>query len=175
MKTDNIDNVGRHAWEVSGLGIAPFRFAGFEHKIFKAHPDAPAQPGGTCSICGAAISNICWVKSADGRTFMTGPDCVRKAGEDGLLKAYTQSPEVRKAKRDARHAREAIKAQELRALIDEHAAWLSGQPHPYGYHDRQTGRALTLLDSYEWMFNACGGSGKVKLLRGLRRLLEERG
>jgi hypothetical protein len=174
-KTGNQENIGRHVFEVAGLGVAPFRFTGYTAKTYQACPGAPVQPGGTCDYCGAAIVNCCSVKDSQGKFFVVGPDCIAKVGDAGLLEAYKRSPEHRKQQRSQRHALEQRKADELVELLAEHAEWLRSQPHPSGFVDRKTGQPLTLADYYSWMFDACGASGKCRLLVGLKRRLTEAG
>lgn len=96
-----------HAFERAGLGLAPFRFVGLEHRTYKASPDAPTQPGGSCDFCGTGISFFCWIKSADGKTFKVGQDCVRRV-DDKPLSAEILA--ARKAERAAIRAELRAKA-----------------------------------------------------------------
>ena len=75
-----------HKFESAGLGKAPFRFIGYEHKTYQAHPSAPVQVGGSCDYCGQGISNMYHVKSADGNRFKVGSDCIAKVDDKGLQK-----------------------------------------------------------------------------------------
>jgi hypothetical protein len=84
-----------HPFEAAGLGLAPFRFVGMEHKTFQACPGAPIQVGGSCDYCSTGISYFCWIESADGRRFKVGSDCVAKV--DPALAAS-----VKRADADAR-------------------------------------------------------------------------
>lgn len=72
-----------HPFERNGLGIAPFRFAGFEEKVL-VHPGANGyvQPAGTCDYCGQGIRYCCHIASSDGKRFIVGQDCVRKLNRE---------------------------------------------------------------------------------------------
>lgn len=170
-KTDNEANVGRHAFEVAGLGVAPFRYVGTFRKVFVAHPGAPALPGSTCDYCGNCIMNECWVADVNGKRFKVGCDCIAKVGDRGLLKAYKSSPEVRKANREAKARLDADKASKAMKLFEEHKSALAELAHPYGLVDRVTGRKLTMADYYEYLFNHAGPSRRAGLLKAIPRVL----
>ena len=164
MKTENASEVGMHVFERAGLGKAPFRFAGFYVSTYQACADAPVQPGTSCDYCGAGLTNVCSVKSADGKQFKVGCDCVAKVGDAGLLKAFKSSPEYRKVQREKRQALAARKAAEVRGWMTEPetAEMLASQPHPKGFRDRETDRPLTLLDWMDWMMANSGDAGRAR-------------
>lgn len=166
-KTDDAADVGKHRFEVAGLGLAPFRFVGFSVNVI-THPDGSTQSGGSCDYCGAGIANECQVLSADGKRFKVGCDCIAKVGDEGLLQAFKTSPAVRDHKRKLAAAKAAREFTELSALIDAAAPVLSTLPHPRGFVDRSTGKPLTRLDYVKWYLKACGASGRGKWLRGLK-------
>jgi hypothetical protein len=99
-----------HAFEKAGLGLAPFRYAGMEEKVYVAFPGAPAQPAGTCDYCGNGIKYCCHVKSADGKEFIVGTDCIEKvhsplnvaSAMGGITEMQKDKKRIEKAKRDAR-------------------------------------------------------------------------
>jgi len=165
MKTENEAQVGMHCFEAAGLGKAPFRFAGFYVSTYVACQGAPVQPGTTCDYCGAALMNVCAVKSADGKRFKVGCDCVRKVGDGGLMKAYKRSPEYRAAQREKRRDLANRKREEVRGWMTEPDTreMLASQPHPQGFKDRETDRPLSLLDWMDWMMANSGDAGQARV------------
>lgn len=170
MKTDIQANVGKHAFEIAGLGLAPFRFVGVGVNQI-TYPNGTTKPGGSCDYCGTAIANECRVKSSDGRLFKVGCDCIAKVGDSGLLKAYKSSPEFRAKSRAARQAKAKAVFTELANLIAANRDALRALSHPGGYVDRKTGVPLTANDWADWMFNNCGDSGRAYTLRAMKKLL----
>lgn len=167
MKTDTQANVGKHAFEVAGLGAGPFRFVGMRENAIQ-HADGTSQAGGTCDYCGTGIRFECCIRSADGKMSVVGTDCINKVGDAGLLKAYKTSAEFRTHQAKLRHARAQRIAAECRELIAKHADALRAQPHPRGFTNRETGVPLTHLDYVEYMFNACGAAGTARLTKWLK-------
>jgi hypothetical protein len=62
-----------HPFELKGLGCAPFSFDHFENGT-----------GVVCRVCGHSLKNVYYVKSADGRLFPVGADCIRKTVDFNL-------------------------------------------------------------------------------------------
>jgi hypothetical protein len=108
-----------HPFERAGLGVAPFRFAGYRYFVgpivstdpatgIRTEIGAPGQPMGTCKYCGAGIANVCTIADAN------GPECVAKLAHDsnvasGILNEVDRA--VRLAENDrARERREAKSA-----------------------------------------------------------------
>lgn len=168
MKTDNAAQVGMHVFEAAGLGKAPFRFAGYSENWFVI-PGVMRKPGGSCDFCGASIAGEFSVRSADGKTFKVGCDCIMKAGEAGILKAYKSSPEYRAAQRAKAAAKGAADRAFVTEWINANADALKSQPHPYGYVDRKTGQPLTRWDSLQWSLGHYGASGLASLARGIKK------
>lgn len=108
-----------HPFEKAGLGKAPFRFIGMEHRTHRACPGAPLQPGGSCDYCGTGISYFCWIDDAQGKRFKVGSDCVRKTGDqklkEDIAQAKRNTPEAIEARDRKRAAK--IQAQEEKARI----------------------------------------------------------
>ena len=77
MKTDNLENVGKHKFELAGLGLAPFRFIGANEKRI-TYPDGSSKAGSSCDYCATGIALECWVESADGKRFKVGCNCIEK-------------------------------------------------------------------------------------------------
>jgi len=171
MKTDDAAIVGQHKFEVAGLGKAPFRFVGVSEKVFQACPGAPVKPGGTCDYCGAGIRDCFHVRSADGKEFVVGCDCINKVGDAGLIKAYKTSPEFRKLQAEKRKAKAVAVRQAIDDLIASSAGKLAAIPHPSGFSDRKTGQPLTALDWAQWMQRNCGAAGRARLIKQLKAML----
>lgn len=169
-KTDNVALVGTHKFEAAGLGRAPFRFEGTTEKVF-VNGDGTTRAGGSCDYCGTSIRTEFWLKSSDGRNFKVGCDCIAKAGDTGVLRAYKSSPEYRRKMAEKRADKARSVTLQLQALMAEKANEWATQPHPAGFVDRQTGKPLTRLDYVRWMFDHCGAAGRASLLRGLRKTL----
>jgi hypothetical protein len=171
VKTDNPAEVGQHVFERAGLGLAPFRFVGFSTMIFRACPDAPPQPGTSCDYCGTGIMYVCRIKSADGKLFKVGCDCVNKTGEAGLIKAYKQSAEYRQHQRELRHAKDKIKSIELDGILarPEVKTSLSSKPHPNEYF---AGKGKTYWDYIQYSLQCSGAAGRASWLKWLRERLD---
>ncbi len=170
-KTDNASLVGVHKFEAAGLGKAPFRFMGTSENVVTVGvgADAYTKAGGSCDYCGSGIRTEFHLKSADGKTFKVGCNCIEKAGDEGVLKAYKQSPEYRQKMREARSKKAAAVQVELMALIEAKRAQFATMPHPHGFTDRKTGAALTFMDQVQWMLDHCGAAGRASLLKGLKK------
>lgn len=154
-----------HVFERAGLGRAPFRVLGVERRVgpitlcdaqgrpTNVQVGSPGQPMGSCAYCGQGIAE-CWsIRSADGKVFTVGCDCVAKTGDGGLRKQG--NPHVRKLRNEAADARVAA-AFELLASPAVQAA-LAAQEAPRG-----RGTAL----SWILFVRDCGGrAGKVKAAR----------
>jgi hypothetical protein len=168
MKTENAADVGKHAFEIAGLGLAPFRFVGMSENVI-SYPDGTQQAGGSCDYCSTGIRFECVIVSKDGKRSKVGCNCIAKVGDAGLLKAYKTSPEFRAHARALRFK----KAEAVRiALIDFIAgnrSQLKAQPHSRGFVDRQTGAPLTRLDEINWQFDHCGAAGRASLLKSLTK------
>lgn len=172
MKTDTVANVGKHAFEVAGLGAAPFRFVGMSENYI-TYPDGTTQAGGCCDYCFTGIRYECHCVSSDGKRFKVGCDCIAKVGDEGLLKAYKNSPELRAHKRALAAAKDARVKLEISSLLAQHSEAFAAQPHSRGFVDRSTGKPMTRLDEINWCFDHCGASGRARNLKWLKRLVSE--
>lgn len=66
-----------------GARLQHFKIVGMDRRIYKAAPDAPSQPGGSCWHCGQAIVNCVLVKhSQTGHVETIGMDCAERVGLD---------------------------------------------------------------------------------------------
>ena len=173
IKTDNIAEVGKHKFEVAGLGLPPYRLTGMNENKYVACQGAPAQPGGTCDYCGNSIMFEFWCVSRDGKRFKVGCDCINRSGDEGLIRAYKQSPEMRRKNREARYRKDAVNNDKLGALLVDYKDKMASWPHPGGFKDRVTGLPLSYLDYFNWMRGHCGAAGKAALLRQTVKKLNE--
>jgi hypothetical protein len=145
MKTIGLDlaNVNTiHAFEVAGLGKAPYQFLGVSVKVGPLPlPDggmvgAPGQPMGSCKFCGTGIKYCFNLLSADGKEFYVGCECIKKSGDRGLLRVVsTFEKEQRRAKNEERKKKKIEQAknarQEMRELVERHRAALEALPHDF--------------------------------------------
>lgn len=119
-----------HAFEKAGLGKAPFKAIGFYESKFQAvpgDPNCPIQPGSSCDYCGNGIMNVYQVRSADGKTFKVGCDCVAKTG-DAALQMGTRA-EFRAFKREQRNAAwKAEQTAKVEQAAKESASMLASNP-----------------------------------------------
>lgn len=89
-----------HKWEAQGLGQAPFTCVGLyslpARSLAEYNPQAyqaelAQMPKGfdigTCAVCGMALTNNFLIRTGCGRQFSVGCDCVKKAGDAGLVDA----------------------------------------------------------------------------------------
>ena len=118
MTTTPVEMVSEHPFEAAGLGRAPFRCLGVfqlpSQALAGQNPEAynnalrmmPRGFGcGTCAFCGIGIMNNYLIRSADGRTFAVGCDCVAKTA-DGKLITKVEA-EQRRIERERRRAKAA--------------------------------------------------------------------
>lgn len=173
IKSDNIKEVGQHAFEVAGLGKAPFRCVGFEYRVGPIQLDngsqvgSPGQPMGTCDFCSNGIADCFVIKSSDNKRSIVGCNCVERTDDSGLIKGYKKRPEYREHKRKQRHAREQRKIDEIPSLIELHRESLVVMPHPVQYRSDQ---GHSFFDYAEWTMQNAGNSGKCKLHRELNKM-----
>ena len=70
-----------HTFEISGLGKAPFVVVQPKINAMEANLGRVWY----CEHCGTTIKNRHFIKSADGKIFTVGIDCLRKTGDQGLI------------------------------------------------------------------------------------------
>ena len=167
MKTDNAPQVGKHAFEIAGLGLAPFKFIGASENSI-TYPDGTTKAAGTCDYCGTGIRLECRIVSADKKQSVVGCNCVEKVGDTGILKAYKSSPEFRAHKRKLAQLKDAAVRKEIDLLLAECAPHFSAQPHPYGYINRSTKEPLTYLDYVKFGMGMSGMAGRKTWVKFLR-------
>lgn len=155
-----------HPFERAGFGHAPYKCTGHTRMVFRAVPDAPAQPGTCCDYCGTGIMDVYFVKSEDGVTFKVGCDCVWKVFRefDGTIppdfrqEVARVEAEKRDERRRIRHDRVMARVARVRTALDAAPALFANQPHPYEYHAKQ---GKTLRDYYEWVLAHGGDNGRI--------------
>jgi len=148
-----------HCFEKAGLGLAPFRYAGMVHQDIAYGERVlgsiggctlTTKPGSTCDYCGTAITNIFRVESADGRSFKVGCECIKKTGDEGLIRRV--QADVTKMERERRQARKLAKAAAEKAYCEDVLVRQMGSllslPHPHPYRASQ---GETLADWARWM------------------------
>jgi hypothetical protein len=167
-KTDNPAEVGTHVFERAGLGKAPFRFVGMSQNRIN-YPDGSSKAGGSCDYCGTGIEWEFGVKSADGRIFKVGCDCINKTGDKGIITAYKNSPEYRKHQRDLAAAKRMRNWEAFIALVNANRSILASFPHPYGFTDRETGKPMSALDYVDYQI----GSGRGESLGYVKKILAQ--
>ncbi len=169
VKSDNPTRIGQHVFAASGLGQAPFRVIGFERRVFRVAPDAPAQPAGSCQYCGTPIADCCLIRSADGRTFVVGTTCVDKTGDSGLIQAYRRTVEYRSHQRELRIAKDAHVVAEWEGL--------TADPVARGILDATMIQRWDGMGEESWLAYAtrvwgwCGMAGHARYLRQAKKII----
>lgn len=167
-----------HPFESAGLGKAPFRYVGVEHKVGPVmladgitQVGAPGQPMGTCDYCLQGIANCYRIRSADGKDFVVGCDCVEKLYKTSNVTAtaIARDPVYKKIKRDkaahnrkVRLAREATKITEGQAWAEANRETLQAIPHAKREGESQ-------WDRYCWFMENAGNKGKLGIIAELKR------
>lgn len=155
-----------HPFEISGLGVAPFRCVGMT-----ARRTPTGQPAGTCQHCGTGILYCYHIVDAAGKKTIVGSQCVFKTlsefdrtltAEVRKLKAKADR-EAREAKNLARWAALAPRVDAARNILATRPTLFANLPHPNEYFASQ-GR--TLRDYYEYCLNG-GEAGRVLVCRAV--------
>jgi hypothetical protein len=154
-----------HIFEKAGLGKAPYKFLRIENRSYQAAPGAPIQPGGSCRYCSTGIHFFYYLRSADGKTFYVGSDCILKSGDAGLRRIVKEEERRRRAEQNM--LKRQVATEELDRYISTHADTLKARPHPNEFF---AGRGKTLLDYATWMRDNSGLAGRRQVLRTLREL-----
>ena len=166
-----------HPWEKAGLGKAPFRWMGITEEIgprVYAQPDgttltvgSEGQPMGCCAYCGQGIAECHHIRSADGKNFTVGCDCVRKVNAKGS-KVLTAAEKASRARvTDRRRARESAaiaEGEQFLARADVRA-FLVSRPSLTKWRAEQ---GDTLADYIDFVWPRCGHAGKLRLIAQIR-------
>lgn len=159
-----------HPFERAGLGRAPFRCTGWYESKYQACHGAPIQPGSSCDYCSQGIMLVYVIKSADGKQFKVGCDCVAKvaracAKTDFEREARRMVDAVNKIKTAASNARKDERITAALAKLEANRDRLAEMRIFDGYRERQA------LERLEWMFKNAGRAGKIKAAKQLDELL----
>jgi hypothetical protein len=154
-----------HPFEKAGLGVAPFRFVGMEENVIR-HPNGTMQAGGTCQYCGTGIRYMFQVKSADGKLFHVGCDCIMKIESKGT-KLYLDTEKAMK-KMQKEHSKQKLESRiaNVTSILESDAALLTNLPHPNDYMAK---KSLTLRDSITWLLAHAGDAGKLRACKAIER------
>lgn len=170
-KTTATEN-STHDFEKAGLGKAPFRCTGMGQKIgpyrftdpktgITMEVGSPGQAMGVCAYCGQGIMDCYTIRSADGKTFEVGCDCVKRSGDAGMKKVVCAI--VAKKNREKSQARYIVESARISSVLTDNAKreTLSAMPHPKGFDNK------TALDYLAYMYRGCGAAGTHKLAKWL--------
>ena len=162
------DKTTFHVFERAGLGKAPFKFTGFEHKTFQATPDAPIQVSGSCDYCATGISDMYWILSSDGKRFKVGSTCVDKTADKGLINPMKRVMNRIKRERTNERADVRIKvARELLKASETVRTALAGEHSPNAWRAE---KGETRLDWALWMMANAGRKGRLTVASVVERL-----
>lgn len=151
-----MENETKHVWEIAGLGQAPYTYIGHTTEHYQACPGAPIQVGGSCDFCGQGISEMYRFRSADGKVFKVGSNCVKRAGDKGLIRMIAK--DVKAHQKATREARQDARIAAAKGMLDSVAVRLTALPHP---HPWMAEKGKTALDWVNWMLANAGRKGKV--------------
>lgn len=166
-------NAQQHVFEAAGLGKAPFRFVAIERRVgpWQVGPNtyvgAPGQPVGTCQYCGQSIAECCIIRSADGRTFTVGNECVRKTGDAGLVNLAKR--EHNRVQRERKAASDERRIEAAKAKLQEAEQALKAEPHPYEWLAKQ---GKTAFDFVQFLLANGGTSGKLRAARLVEKAVQ---
>jgi hypothetical protein len=158
-----------HPFEAAGLGLAPFRFEGVEIRECSGQPNAqgisigaPGQPAGTCADCSAGIKYCCRVRSADGKRFVVGTDCIERLEANDRPLVAAVNVEMNARKREAAAARRAAKAAKDDARIEAAKAALPAVREALAAKVHPHRPGASLADYVDWLFAHAGRSGQLR-------------
>lgn len=147
-----------HPFERCGLGKAPYDFVGIRED----------RVGTSCDYCCNGIKLVATVRSADGKKFKVGTDCVQRCDTHGSRLQRTVKAKASAIRTKARKAREAVR---IAAAVDAIAARrdaIAALPHPRG----RAGESLA--DWAEWMLANAGHAGKLRVAKTIEAALAEK-
>lgn len=163
---DTTSTDATHRFERAGLGKPPYKFLGLTKSLFQAAPGEPVKAGSSCDYCGTAIVDCCNFRSADGKHFHVGTDCVRKAGDKGLVRKVAQAETAARKEKTAKRiaaAFDRLYDPELREL-------LASKPHPVLI---MANKGHTLLDMINWNAGHAGQAGGLRAAQAIERAIKE--
>lgn len=169
-----------HPFERAGLGRAPFRFIGVNAGVDVAYGEVilnraeyertgirlSTKRGGTCAFCGQGILDLYTVEDSEKRRFHVGCDCIKKVGDDRLVRS------VAAAKRKVDRVKRAKRAKAVEAtladFVEANRDALIALPHPNAY---MAAKGETLLSWAEFMIAKAGATGRAKALKTIKAAL----
>jgi hypothetical protein len=166
MMTTTNNDVKLHVFEAAGLGRAPYKFLRMDvmrgpirriENGVEVQIGAPGQPMGSCQYCSTGILYAFWLRSADGKEFYVGSDCIMKSGDAGLRRVI--DPLIKQMQKEQRDARAKMTLEQALAVLPLVRDALKQERHPFGFGNK------TLADYVDWMLVHAGQSGKVKVAK----------
>ncbi len=153
-----------HTFEKAGLGKAPFHLVGnYQHHEHSQGDTLGVTDYGTnCDYCGTYIRNVFMIKSADGKTFKVGSECVKKTGDSGL------KYEINRIKNQQRKAREAARYEAALKVIPDLKDELNKLPHPYARTGATMYDYCIYITTSRWAYD----SSKLKVTRAVESILK---
>lgn len=164
-----------HPWEIAGLGLPPYRVVGVETRRGPVHlPNgmmvgAPGQPMGTCEYCFQGIADCYKILSSDGKRFVVGCDCVRRAYQEAGERVPAA---VEKFEREKRQAAARAKAKMVRERLDE----IIANPPAVLVEQKIVlpwGEERSLFDDLKRVLLACGDAGRARHLKRIEKVIAE--
>ncbi len=174
-----------HPFTAAGLGQAPFRYIGAvaqdlcygqvilnREEYQRTGIALTTAPGGSCAYCGNYIVNMFNVKSADGKVFHVGSDCIEKVYGPthqivrAVAKVVADRTKARKAARDAAKIEEAVEL----LTRDNVRAKLAETAHPNAFRANTYGD--TQLNWAEFMIAHAGTAGKLRAAHQILKAFE---
>lgn len=163
-----------HPFTRAGLGSAPFKFVGVEVQDLcygqailnraeyeKSGIALTTKPGGSCAYCGTYIVQMFNVKSADGKTFHVGSDCVAKVAPESPNLAAVVARKVSQIQKLKTASRAAAKISAAAAALTRSEVCVSLQTvsHPNAF---RASNGDTLLTYVEFLMAHAGTVGKLR-------------
>lgn len=152
-----------HRFETAGLGKAPFRFTGMNVNTYQAYQGAPAKPGGCCDFCGNSIMYEFFIKSADGKSFKVGSDCINKVGDNGLCLSVNRI--VREQKRNSRNAAIDARINAAKAKLDSVKEQLSAIKSTNVFRQNES-----RYDQVRWFLSNAGRTGRLWAAKEIEKI-----
>ncbi len=158
-----------HPFQAAGLGLAPFRYIGQVHQDIAygqavvapegTGPAVTTKPGGSCAYCGNYILHMFNVRSADGKTFHVGSDCIAKVGGPVLAAKVAKVVSANRKARTAASASEKIAAAVAALARPEVRSALEARPHPKA---PQGSNGWSMFGYVDWLLARGGTAGKLR-------------
>lgn len=183
-----------HPFEKAGLGKPPYRITGVEYKVgpirqLDEHGNptgleigAPGQPMGCCQYCYQGIKECWWIRSADGKDFYVGCDCVAKANKEHQPESYGELISKQKLDSDIRAMKTKLHKEANQKRVDAamdllmrtEKLWrhINTLPHSKEWAAKQ---GKTRLDEINWLWRNSGLAGKTRVARVIEQTAKEMG